>query len=488
MLPVERRAYSSQQRSIFVGSLALLGGILVWGSACRRELLSPQPGDLRFSRDTVVFDSLFSTVLSPTQRLWVFNPHPHPVQIRRIYLGLGERSPYAFIFDGQEGPISSPYLLGAKDSVQIFLRLRDTTFRDATREDLLFFETEAGTQAVPLRATLIAAYVYRDFGFDSVVLSLPTDKPIVVDGYLYVGPAAVLRILPGTRLYFSGKRWESGVLQGELASGIYVAGRLEALGTPTTPITLQGWRLEPYYAAASGQWQGLWFFPTSTGNRLLYTQIRQSSIGVRIDSAGGITAPKVYMEGCLITDAANYGIVAQGFTSTLPPQPLLHAVNTLIYRCGQACAALLGGGTYRLVHCAFVYDQGDLRRGNTALVVSDYLRLSEGIQTYPLDFLALNSLFWTTKEDAVVSDLRGSAPVQWAFDHCALRQKEPLPGSSNLYPSSPEVGPAQEGYPLLSESPLIDAGRYEPTLSPPIDRLGRMRDAQPDIGAYEYLR
>lgn len=83
-------------------------------------------------------------------------------------------------------------------------------------------------------------YVYRDFGFDSAIVSLPNDKPIVIDGFFYVGPAAVLRILPGTRLYFSGRRWESGPLQGELASGLYVAGRLEALGTPTQPIYCKG--------------------------------------------------------------------------------------------------------------------------------------------------------------------------------------------------------------------------------------------------------
>jgi len=380
-------------------------------------------------------------------------------------------------------------VLGAGDSAQVFLTLRDTSFVDALREDVLVIQTEAGTQEVPLRATLIAAYVYRDFAFDSVVLSLPTDKPIVVDGYLYVGPAAVLRLLPGTRLYFSARRWPSGPLQGELMSGLYVAGRLEALGTAAQPIRCQGWRLEPYYASAPGQWQGLWFFPSSFNNRLLHVEIAQASIGIRVDSAGGLGAPKLYLEGCLIRDAANYGLVVQGFSPALPSQPILHAVNTLVYRCGQACAAFVGGGSYRLVHCAFLYDQGDLRRGVTALVLTDFLRLSESqIQVYPLDFWAFNTLFWTTKEDAVVADLRGGPPLQYVFDHCAARQKDPLPGADNLYPSSPGLGAAQDAYPLTEGSPLINAGRYDPTWSPLVDRLGRPRDTQPDIGVYEYVR
>lgn len=467
--------------------LCFVGAIMLLLSDCKRELIAPRPGELRFSREVVEFDSLFSTVLSPTQRLWVYNPHSFPVSIRSVRLERGGSSPFRFVLDGQEGPILTAYTLRPKDSVQVFLQLRDTTLRDRVQEDRLLFETEAGTQAVLLRVTLLAAYVYRDFGFDSAIVSLPNDKPVVIDGFFYVGPAAVLRILPGTRLYFSGRRWESGPLQGELSSGLYIAGQLEALGTPTQPISLQGWRLEPYYAQAPGQWQGLWFFPTSTANRLLYTYISQASLAVRVDSAGDASAPKIYMEGCLIRDAANYGIVAQGFSPTLPPQPILHAVNTLIYRCGQACAAFVGGGTYRLVHCAFLFDQGDLRRGITSLVVSDYLEATQGELRYPLDFWALNTLLWSTKEDAVAADLRGS-PVRWYFDHCALRQKEALPGTGVLYGTSFSLGAAEEAYPLQEASPLIDAGRYDAQFSPTYDRLGRPRDAQPDIGVYEQLR
>ncbi len=459
--------------------------LLLW--SCKRDLLAPRSGELVFSRDTVQFDSLFSTLLSPTQRLWVYNPHPYPVEIRRIYLEGGARSPFRFVFDGQEGPIHTPYILGARDSAQAFIQLRDTSFIDDTRSDRLIFEVGENRQAVLLHATLLAAYVYRDFGFDSAVVSLPSDKPVVIDGFFYVGPQGTLRITAGTRLYFSGRRWDSGPLQGELMSGLYIAGRLEVLGTPEAPVRMQGWRLEPYYAEAAGQWQGIWFFPSSYGNRLLHTELRQTSIGVRIDSTGDALTPKVYMEGCIIRDAANYGIVAQGFSPALSAQPILYAVNTLIYRCGQACAAFVGGGKHRLIHCTFLYDQGDIRRGQTALILSDFLRTESQVLTYPSDFFALNSAIWSTKEDAVAAEFRGANP-QWVFDHCALRQKDPLPGSGNLYLSDLRLGSAAEAYPLREESPLIDAGRYDPVYSPRTDLLGRWRDTQPDIGVYEYIR
>ncbi|MDW8415956.1 MAG: hypothetical protein RML92_00195 [Bacteroidia bacterium] len=467
--------------------LIWFGLLLLFVNSCRREILAPRPGELRFSRDTVRFDSLFSTLLSPTQRLWVYNPHPHPVRIKQIWLEKGEQSPYSFIFDGRVGPLRMDYILAAKDSAQVFIRLRDTTFSDAERYDRLLFDTESGVQSVVLRTVLLAAYVYQDFGFDSAVVSLPSDKPIVIDGFFYVGPNAHLRILPGTRLYFSGRRWESGPLQGELKSGMYVAGSLEVLGTSDSPVRMQGWRLEPYYASAAGQWQGLWFFPTSRQNKLLHTEILQSSIGVRIDSAGDATAAKVYMESCIISDAANYGVVAQGFCPSLPSQPILHAVNTLMYRCGQACMAIIGGGKHRLIHCSLLYDQGDIRRGLTSLLLTDFLRLSDQIQTYPIDFMALNSVIWSSKEDAVSAELRSANPQQ-IYDHCALRQKETLPGSGNIYPEKLGLGEAAKRYPIQANSPLIDAGRYDAAWSPTRDLAGRLRDQHPDIGVYEYIR
>ncbi len=475
-LPYVRSGWSL----LVAGAMALL--------ACRREWLPPRGGSLNWQPDTIRFDSLFSTLLSPTQRLWVYNPHSYPIRLVRIYLEKGPQSPFTFIWNGRPGPVLTDIELPARDSVQVFLALQDSAFYDQAREDALVLEVLGGeVQRVPLRATLISAYVYRDFGFDSLTLSLPSDKPVVIDGYFYVGPMGVLRIPAGARLYFSGRRWAAGPLAGELMSGIYVAGKLEVLGTVEAPVTFQGWRLEPYYANASGQWIGLWLLSTAQACEIHHAMIRQASIGIRVDSAGGSTAPKLRVQNSLIADAANYGVLALGFTAALPPLPNLEMTNTLIYRCGQACLALLGGGYHRIINSSLIYDQGDLRRGQTTLLVTDFLRTEAGVQTYPCQISLLNTLLWSTKPNAYAADLRGSAS-QVAFDHCALRQEENRPDGMNLFPADPKLGPASEGYPILEGSPLIDAGKVVPGLTPTTDRLGKLRDAQIDIGCYEYVR
>jgi hypothetical protein len=478
---------STRPPSVSFGwSLLVVVGIALF--ACRREWLPPKSGPLSWKPDTVRFDSLFSTLLSPTQRLWVYNPHAYPVRLSRIYLEKGPQSPFTFIWNGHSGPLVTDVELPARDSVQVFLSLRDSAFYDQTREDMLVLEALGGdVQRIPLRAVLIAAYVYRDFGFDSLMLSLPSDKPIVIDGYFYVGPMGVLRVPAGARLYFSGRRWPAGPLAGELMSGLYVAGKLEVLGTAEAPVTFQGWRLESYYASASGQWMGLWLLPTARDCEIHHATIRQASIGIRVDSAGGGAAPKLCLTNSLISDAANYGVLALGFAASQPPFPILKMSNVLVYRCGQACLALIGGGYHSIVNSSLIYDQGDLRRGQTTLLITDFLRTEAGVQTYPCQIDFLNTLLWSTKPNGYAADLRSSAS-QVAFDHCVLRQEENRPGGTNFFPADPKLGPASEAYPLLEGSPLIDAGKVVPGLTPLRDRMGRPRDAQIDIGCYEYVR
>jgi hypothetical protein len=155
---------STRPPSVSFGwSLLVVVGIALL--ACRREWLPPKSGPLSWQPDTVRFDSLFSTLLSPTQRLWVYNPHAYPVRLSRIYLEKGPQSPFTFIWNGRSGPLVTDVELPARDSVQVFLSLRDSAFYDQTREDVLVLEALGGdVQRIPLRAVLIAAYVYRDFG------------------------------------------------------------------------------------------------------------------------------------------------------------------------------------------------------------------------------------------------------------------------------------------------------------------------------------
>ena len=55
---------------------------------------------LRFSADTVSFDTLITTLGSPTLNFRVFNPKGKDIEIRRVWLGKGAKSPFRINVDG----------------------------------------------------------------------------------------------------------------------------------------------------------------------------------------------------------------------------------------------------------------------------------------------------------------------------------------------------------------------------------------------------
>lgn len=446
--------------------------------ACRKPLIAPKKGTLRFSRDTVAFDTLFSTLLSPTQRLWVYNPHPYPVRITKLFLA--ENSPFRLIWDGIPGQIHTNYLLDPGDSALAFISFRDTVNAPTEITDVLIFETEAEVQKVLLSIFLQDAYIYRNVQLPAGSSTLPTDKPTIIDGIFFIPDNSTLIVPAGAKLYFSGSRDPQ---TGELYSGIYVGGKLLMQGTALNPIQLQSWRREKYYQQQPGQWQGIHFLKTSQGSHLKNVIIRGASIAIRVDSiALSPTEPKVLLENVTLQDIANYGILGLGFSSVIGAAPTIRCINTLIFRCGQACAAFIAGGWYEIFHASWIFDIGDIRRGIGALLITDYYRPDlNTILSYPLRTHLTNSLLWSTKENAYIGDFANPSTAQVEFDHCHLRLKNPLPGI-NFYNEDPQLQPDNPPYAPMPTSPLRDKGI--PTAIT-FDLKDNPRDANPDIGAYE---
>ncbi|MDE5736416.1 MAG: hypothetical protein K2H65_05015, partial [Bacteroidales bacterium] len=60
--------------------------------SCRKEPTDFETGSnpLRFSVDTVCFDTVLATLNEPVQRFTIYNPGKKPVKIERIYIRPGE--------------------------------------------------------------------------------------------------------------------------------------------------------------------------------------------------------------------------------------------------------------------------------------------------------------------------------------------------------------------------------------------------------------
>ena len=87
--------------ALFSLLIVLLGGVV----SCKKDKNFTKD-HLDFSTDTLLFDTVFTTVGSTTQRFKVYNNNIGTIRIDEIELMGGESSPFRFNFDGVPGYLS----------------------------------------------------------------------------------------------------------------------------------------------------------------------------------------------------------------------------------------------------------------------------------------------------------------------------------------------------------------------------------------------
>ncbi len=98
--------------------------ILISLSACRKSnTYFEGTTNLRFSTDTLVFDTVFTTVGSITKRVKIYNDLDEDLQIDEIKLAGTANSPYRLNIDGLEGNVAKDVVLRSKDSLHIFVEV-----------------------------------------------------------------------------------------------------------------------------------------------------------------------------------------------------------------------------------------------------------------------------------------------------------------------------------------------------------------------------
>jgi len=120
-------------------------------SCVKDEFITDSSVKLKFSRDTVNFDTMFYSIGSTTFRLKVFNPYEKKVKISSISLLKKENSIFRVNINGLSQTEVFDIELDAKDSLYIFVEVtvpvEKTSFLE---EDALIFEVNKNRQEVPL--------------------------------------------------------------------------------------------------------------------------------------------------------------------------------------------------------------------------------------------------------------------------------------------------------------------------------------------------
>ncbi|HEY4650908.1 MAG TPA: hypothetical protein VIG72_05815, partial [Pontibacter sp.] len=227
--------------------LPLLCLLSIVGCEPKDEVLTTDPAAvLSFSQDTVLFDTVFVVQGSVTRRLKVYNPNKKAVRISNITLAGAEASPYHLIINGQETIVRNNLELRGKDSLYILIKVNinpnDVNLPFLVADSILF-DTNGKRQTIKLVAYGQNAVFHRKETLGTTTWT--SDLPHVLLDTVLLRQGATLTIDPGARIYAGSK----GVL--------LVNGTLNVKGTPEKRVVFSGYRREPAYAQAPGQWEGI---------------------------------------------------------------------------------------------------------------------------------------------------------------------------------------------------------------------------------------
>ncbi|MBP5573682.1 MAG: hypothetical protein J6X40_05895 [Bacteroidales bacterium] len=464
-------------------------------SSCRQENpISDDPSHrLQFSVDTVLFDTVFTSLGSSTHHLVLYNPYPQDLMISEVRLMGGEQSRFKINLDGDPGTEFHDKILPANDSLYTFLTVTiDPT--DANTpfvvEDSLLFVTNGNVQQIKLVAWgQNARYIVGDqtvsvlrYPYTIVADSLETshwtnELPYVIYGYALINSWGTLHIHEGTHIHIHDK---SGIVS-------WSEGQLIVEGTATQPVVIEGDRLEGAFQDEPGQWDRIWLQECRPGadHRIEHAIIRNGYIGVQAESFLKATQAALRLNNCIIENHTGMGLYALYYA--------IEANNLVVDNCGQYACAVQIGGDYVFRHCTFGNYWWKSVRTNPTLVFNNYYDDEEQRNEFPFHFEMGNSIVYGVSKNEFVTDLSGqTVDTTYLFDHCLIKT-ETFQGTSPgfntcLFNQDPLFKDARNFDFHLSDvlSPAVGSGNPVIATQVPYDLEGTNRLGTPDLGAYQY--
>ena len=492
----------------FVGALIIGLGF----SSCVMEddFVSDQSVNLKFSSDTLRFDTVFTTMGSITKQIKIYNKESKPIKIDKISLGGGRNSYYRLNVDGDTNMVIRDIEIGAKDSMFIFARVTiDPTNQNNPLlvSDSIIFSFNNKEQYIQLEAYGQDAYYHvpnqwlsidnNDGTKDSIHYSLAhygdaqrgviingndiewkNDKPHIIFGVLIVNSSTTLNIPEGTNIHLNNK------------ADIWVLSdaSLKVNGSYQNNVVFQGMRKDSYYSNLAGQWGIIRFMVGSKNNRIDNAIIKNGTIGIMADSCVTTSSPTIEINNSRIENMSYYGLLSRGAH--------INAANTIIQNTGAETVALIMGGKYNFINCSLAnYWAYDSRRTSKTLFLQNYyLDATNSIQLRPIEECNFhNTIIYGSNEEEIEIDKADGAVLDYYFENCLLATKTLNANNPKIRDSyfnlDPLFNDGGEGDLRVKEnSPAIGRGNSIWNSIYPYDIIGNTRSNPPTIGAYEYTQ
>ena len=467
--------------------------VLIFAS-CKKEDVINHDSSLKlgFSADSVIFDTVFTTIGSVTKHLMIYNKSGNKLNISNINLAGGTSSAYRINLDGEPGSSFSDIEINGNDSLYLFVRVTinplDNNNPYVVEDELTFF-TNGNEQHVKLiawgqDAHYIVADTYSSVfpKYKIVADSLETvhwtnDRPYVIYGYAVVNSYGTLIIDEGARIYFhdGGGLWA------------YSDGLLQVKGTIENPVTFQGDRLESSYDELPGQWDRIWLMESTPGTDHLIENavIKNGFIGLQTESFIHYANNRVILHNVIIKNMNGFGIFSRVYN--------IEATNTVLANCGGYCLAVTGGGYFNFKQSTIGNFWPYSARNNPSVYINNYLLDTlDNPVPYALNFTLANSIVYGSNRDEFETDLVGGADSLYFLSHSLVRSTRKMEDGVNFQDILRNKDPLYKDvsvndYRLDTLSPAIDYGDPAVAVEVPYDILNNLRLNHPDAGAYQFM-
>ncbi len=469
--------------SLFFPSVLVIFLVFSFFSCTKDEPSTDSSYQLTFSNDSVVFDTVFTTIGSVTQELRIYNKNNKKIKISYLRLAGGEQSAYRLNIDGQNTWIKNDVELDKDDSLFIFVRVRiNPNYKNSPFlvSDSIEFLTNGNYQNIKLIAYGQNAYYHTPDHFPadlppySIIECSQTwtsDKPHLIYGWAIVDSASTLVMEGGTRVYF---HHGAGLLVKKEAS-------LKVNGEAENKVIFRNDRLDQFYKDLPGQWEGIYFADGSPESYIHYAEILNGTTGLMIEQRNNNRRARFEITETLIRNMKKGGLRSTGCN--------LYSVNCVIVNCGSY-ALQLEGGIHEFIHLSIGnFWTSGIRMSPSLLLTNYYMDGENQINIEPTSFNFTNSIiFGNQYEEISIDQGEQGTGFPYIFDHCLLKTSLNTTDES-IFPSclinidplfvdieKPKLEPD-------SLSPVLHAGKSAGVLQ---DILGRQRDMQrPALGAYE---
>jgi len=489
-----------------VAILLLLGLIILIMGSCRfsEDFYEKSDAMISFSKDTLRFDTVFTTVGSATRSFKIKNPYNDALLLTRVALDEGANSFFRLNVNGVPGIDVQGAEIPARDSIYVFAEVTidpDMDLSDSPFiiEERITVEVNGNKQQILLEAWgQNANYIPSNdakgrislLSCDLETVTWDDPKPYVIYGILVVD-SCTLELPPECEIYVHGgiAFTEDKTTYNDGRIIVLKDGRLVSNGTIEQPVIIQGDRLEPEYDEVPAQWFGIQLFPESKGNVFRNTIIKNGITGLSLDSLS--EADLVSTE---ISNHASRSLVSFHVGE-------LNIENSLFHSSGGETVLIKYGGNVNIDYATISGYDGN----QVAALYADNFRCTGEVfcgpvLINPLDIKIRNSVVsGQSSDELVIVDATFGAEngvLTYGLENCALRIDTLLNVFPNFFDQCNDCFTINASDNLFADQ---DAKDFHPdTLSQlemmarplpglNLDLEGNLRDAEkPDVGCYEY--